>query len=70
MALLGAAAPTSSWAACTAAGSVPIARDAAVVSAGVDAFVGDAVTVGVSDSGQFSRQLSDNAVFGNVNWRF
>ncbi|MFJ2992302.1 autotransporter-associated beta strand repeat-containing protein [Pandoraea sp. NPDC087047] len=49
---------------------VPIARDAAVVSAGVDAFVGDAVTVGVSYSGQFSRQLSDNAVFGNVNWRF
>ncbi|VVD63744.1 glycine-rich autotransporter protein [Pandoraea communis] len=53
----------------TAAG-VPIARDAAVVSAGVDAFIGAALTVGVSYSGQFSSKLSDNAVYGNLNWRF
>ncbi|MCI3206280.1 MULTISPECIES: autotransporter-associated beta strand repeat-containing protein [Pandoraea] len=49
---------------------VPIARDAAVVSAGVDAFVGRAVTLGVSYAGQFGGKVSDNSVFGNVNWRF
>ncbi|VVE37651.1 autotransporter-associated beta strand repeat-containing protein [Pandoraea anhela] len=49
---------------------VPIARDAAVVSAGIDAFVGSAVTVGVSYAGQFGGKVSDNAVYGNVNWRF
>ncbi|WP_169834978.1 autotransporter-associated beta strand repeat-containing protein [Pandoraea oxalativorans] len=51
-------------------GGVPIARDAAVVSAGIDAFVGDTVTLGVSYSGQFGGKVSDNAVYGNVNWRF
>jgi len=51
-------------------GGVPIARDAAVVSAGIDAFVSDAVTLGVSYSGQFGGKVSDNSVYGNVNWRF
>ncbi|WP_174990762.1 autotransporter outer membrane beta-barrel domain-containing protein [Pandoraea anapnoica] len=49
---------------------MPIARDAAVVSAGIDAFVGDAITLGVSYSGQFGGKVSDNSVYGNVNWRF
>ncbi|MFK0378096.1 autotransporter-associated beta strand repeat-containing protein [Pandoraea sp. NPDC090278] len=51
-------------------GGVPIARDAAVVSAGIDAFVSDGVTLGVSYSGQFGGKVSDNSVYGNVNWRF
>lgn len=51
-------------------GGVPIARDAVVVSAGIDAFVSDAVTLGVSYSGQFGGKVSDNSVYGNVNWRF
>ncbi|WP_374618674.1 autotransporter domain-containing protein, partial [Pandoraea sp.] len=49
---------------------VPIARDAAVLSAGIDAFIGAALTLGVSYTGQFSSKLSDNAVYGNLNWRF
>ncbi|VVD59506.1 glycine-rich autotransporter protein [Pandoraea horticolens] len=51
-------------------GGLPIARDAAVVSAGVDAFIGDALTLGVSYSGQFGGQVSDNTIYGNLNWRF
>ncbi|WP_170936031.1 autotransporter outer membrane beta-barrel domain-containing protein [Pandoraea sp. PE-S2R-1] len=51
-------------------GGVPIARDAAIVEAGIDAFVGQAVTLGVSYTGQFGSQVTDNAVFGNLNWRF
>ncbi|MDR3399936.1 MAG: autotransporter-associated beta strand repeat-containing protein [Pandoraea sp.] len=51
-------------------GGIPIARDAAVVSAGVDAFIGTAMTLGVSYSGQFSGQVSDNTLYGNLNWRF
>ncbi|QHE90867.1 transporter [Pandoraea fibrosis] len=51
-------------------GGVPIARDAAVVSAGVDAFIGHAMTLGVSYSSQFSGRVSDNTLYGNLNWRF
>lgn len=51
-------------------GGIPIARDAAVVSAGVDAFIGDALTLGMSYSGQFGGQVSDNTIYGNLNWRF
>jgi outer membrane autotransporter protein len=51
-------------------GGIPIARDAAVVSAGVDAFIGTALTLGVSYSGQFGGQVSDNTLYGNLNWRF
>lgn len=51
-------------------GGVPIARDAAIVEAGIDAFVGDAMTMGVSYTAQFGGNVTDNAVFGNLNWRF
>ncbi|MGC7404479.1 autotransporter-associated beta strand repeat-containing protein [Pandoraea pneumonica] len=51
-------------------GGVPIARDAAIVEAGIDAFVGDAMTMGLSYTGQFGGNVTDNAVFGNLNWRF
>ncbi|VVE86329.1 autotransporter-associated beta strand repeat-containing protein [Pandoraea bronchicola] len=60
----------SSTSAAFTVGGVPIARDAAVVSAGVDAFVGTAMTLGVSYSGQFGGQVSDNTIYGNLNWRF
>lgn len=51
-------------------GGVPIARDATIVEAGIDAFVGQALTLGVSYTGQFGSQVTDNAFFGNLNWRF
>ncbi|KWF08630.1 autotransporter domain-containing protein [Burkholderia ubonensis] len=67
--------PTSTFA--FAAGStsfqvagVPIARDSAVLELGVDASVTKNLTLGVSYSGQFGSGVRDNAVLGNILWKF
>ncbi|PCE32533.1 autotransporter domain-containing protein [Burkholderia ubonensis] len=67
--------PTSTFA--FAAGStsfqvagVPIARDSAVLELGLDASVTKNLTLGVSYSGQFGSGVRDNAVLGNILWKF
>ena len=49
---------------------VPIARDSAVVELGLDVSVGKNATVGVSYSGQYGGGYRDNAIQGNLLWRF
>lgn len=49
---------------------VPIARDSAVVELGLDVSVGKNATVGVPYSGQYGSGYRDNAIQGNLLWRF
>ena len=49
---------------------VPIARDAAVVELGVDATLTRNLTFGVQYSGQYGGGAHDNAITGNLQWRF
>ncbi|WP_153076890.1 autotransporter-associated beta strand repeat-containing protein [Paraburkholderia bonniea] len=49
---------------------VPLARDSGVVEVGIDLGLGKHVTVGVSYTGQYGSGYRDNAVEGNLLWRF
>ncbi len=49
---------------------VPIARDAALLSAGVDMHVGPNVTVGISYIGQLAGNAQDNSVTGTFSWKW
>jgi outer membrane autotransporter protein len=49
---------------------VPLARDAALVEAGLDLQVTAQVKVGVFYAGQLANRAQDNAVKGNFSWRF
>ena len=71
----GNARPTSTFAFASGSASfqvagVPIARDSAVLEVGLDASVTKNLTLGVSYSGQFGSGVRDNAVLGNILWRF
>ncbi|AMM18108.1 hypothetical protein AX768_28755 [Burkholderia sp. PAMC 28687] len=46
------------------------ANDTAVVEVGLDVSVGKSATVGISYSGQYGGGYRDNAIQGNVMWRF
>jgi outer membrane autotransporter protein len=59
----------STGAAFTIAG-VPLARDAALVEAGVDLEITGNAKVGVSYAGQLSNSVQDHSVKGNFTWRF
>lgn len=48
---------------------VPIARDAAMVEAGLDFNLTPAATLGVSYAGQFSSGLADQSVRASFNWK-
>ncbi len=50
--------------------SVPVARDVAVLEAGLDAAVSDAVTVGISYTGQLGDDAQDHGFKANLNWKF
>lgn len=49
---------------------VPLARDAALLDAGLDVQVTRQATLGVSYLSQLADHLQDNAVKGNFRWRF
>jgi len=49
---------------------VPIARNAALVEAGLDFAIAPTATLGVSYSGQFASSVSDQSVRANFNWKF
>jgi outer membrane autotransporter protein len=49
---------------------VAIARDGAAIDAGLDAVVGDGVTMGLGYSGQFASGARDNGVKGDLRWAF
>ncbi|HIC7215319.1 TPA: autotransporter domain-containing protein, partial [Burkholderia stabilis] len=49
---------------------VPIARDSAVLEAGIDANITKRLTLGLTYSGQFGSGVRDNAVLGNILWKF
>ncbi|WP_186238331.1 autotransporter domain-containing protein, partial [Burkholderia gladioli] len=49
---------------------VPIARDAAVVELGVDANLTQRLKLGLTYSGQYGSGVRDNAVLGNLLWKF
>jgi len=49
---------------------VPLARDAALVEAGVDLRINAQVTLAVFYSGNLAGNVQDNAIQGNVRWRF
>lgn len=49
---------------------VPLARDAALVEAGVDLSINAQVTLAVFYSGNLAGNVQDNAIQGNVRWRF
>ncbi len=49
---------------------VPLARDAAVVDAGLDLRVTPQVTVGLSYFGQLANSAQDHSVKGSFSWRF
>lgn len=48
----------------------PIARNAAVLQAGIEAGLGAGVSIGASYSGQIGRNVQDHGVKGNLTWRF
>lgn len=50
--------------------AAPLARDAAVLGAGVDYLIGDQTTLGVAYTGQIGEHADTQAVRGNVSWRF
>ncbi|WP_175743390.1 autotransporter outer membrane beta-barrel domain-containing protein, partial [Burkholderia ambifaria] len=49
---------------------VPIARDSAVLEAGIDANITKRLTLGLTFSGQYGSGVRDNAVLGNILWKF
>ncbi|WP_322034346.1 autotransporter domain-containing protein, partial [Burkholderia sp. BCC1970] len=49
---------------------VPIARDSAVLEAGIDATITKRLTLGLTFSGQYGSGVRDNAVLGNILWKF
>jgi autotransporter-associated beta strand protein len=49
---------------------VPIARDAALIEAGLDLALSARATVGLSYTGQFARNVGDNAAKGRFTWKF
>jgi transposase InsO family protein len=50
--------------------AAPLARDAAVLGAGVDYLIGDQTTLGVAYTGQIGDHADTQAVRGNVSYRF
>lgn len=50
--------------------AAPLARDAAVVGAGMDYLIGDQTTLGVAYQGQIGEHADTQAVRGNVSYRF
>jgi outer membrane autotransporter protein len=50
--------------------AAPLARDAAVLGAGVDYLIGQQTTLGVAYIGQIGEHADTQAVRGNVSWRF
>jgi outer membrane autotransporter protein len=53
-----------------ATSGVPLARDAALVEAGLDLRVSPRAKLGASYSGELANHLQDNAVKGNFSWNF
>ncbi|MBX3907529.1 autotransporter domain-containing protein, partial [Burkholderia cepacia] len=49
---------------------VPIARDSAVLEAGIDANITKRLTLGLTYSGQYGSGVRDNAILGNILWKF
>ncbi len=49
---------------------VPIARDAAVMELGLDASLTQRLSLGLTYSGQYGGGVRDNAVLGNLLWKF
>ncbi len=49
---------------------VPIARESAVVEVGVDASITKRLTLGLTLSGQYGSGVRDNAILGNILWKF
>ncbi|GFO81008.1 MAG: hypothetical protein A49_06350 [Methyloceanibacter sp.] len=49
---------------------VPLAEDSALLDAGVDFALSDRLSAGVSYSGQYADEISDNAVKGRFTWLF
>jgi uncharacterized protein with beta-barrel porin domain len=49
---------------------VPLARDAALIDAGLDLRVSPQATFGVSYVGELAAHLQDHAVKGNFSWKF
>ena len=51
-------------------GGVPIAKDVAVIEAGLDFTLTQSATLGVSYAGQFGSGLSDQSFKANLNVKF
>ena len=49
---------------------VPIARDAAVIEAGLDYAISPSATLGIAYGGQFGSGVSDQSVKANFNLKF
>jgi outer membrane autotransporter protein len=49
---------------------VPLAKDSALLDAGLDVHLARDATVALSYAGQFARTVRDNAVTGRLDWRF
>lgn len=49
---------------------VPLARDTALIEAGMDFAIAREATLGVSYSGQLGDDVADHAVTGRFDWRF
>ncbi|RUZ35590.1 autotransporter domain-containing protein, partial [Mesorhizobium sp. M7A.F.Ca.US.003.02.1.1] len=49
---------------------VPIARDTAIVGAGLDFRIADSTTLGISYSGQFGKKAADQGVRATMEVRF
>ncbi|MDX8493023.1 autotransporter outer membrane beta-barrel domain-containing protein [Mesorhizobium sp. VK22B] len=49
---------------------VPIARNAAVIEAGLDFAIAPSATLGISYNSQFASGVSDQSVRGTFNWKF
>ncbi len=49
---------------------VPLAQDSALLDAGLDFAVTEKITAGISYSGQYADDVSDNAVKGRFTWLF
>ena len=51
-------------------GGVPLAKDSALLDAGLDFALSDRLSAGVSYQGQYADNLEDNAVKGRLTWLF
>ncbi len=51
-------------------GGVPLARNSALLDAGVDFAVAPNATLGLSYAGQLANSVQDNGVRGRFNWKF